>query len=307
MALKFSQGVVNALAQGMGWGEILKNSVCVVYSGSQPASPELGATAGTELVRFTTNSGTLTAETRACCRIALGTGTMVAGDTVKLTLGDANNTMCTWTGYAGAANVGASSFANAVNSSWSFPDLQAVVAGTTVGPITYGASANAANEVFIIGPKNAANWINTLPANLTVSTAANCAFTINGAAANTATTFANATNGGGGNSANGLGVAAANGLALTYPANAGMVAKTGTWSGNATANGTAGWFRILCTPNYDANGTTNLNSTGTDATFIMRIDGTIGTSGADMIVSSANITANVAQTVTSFALTVPSS
>lgn len=303
MSLKFSQGVVNGLAMGMGWGEIIRHGEVAVFSGTQPTSPEVAATAGTELVRFTIGANTANASTRpvrAVCQIKLGTGTLAAGDTVKLTLGDANNTMCTWTGYAGTANAGAASFANAINSSWSFPDLQAVVAGTSVGSVTYGANANAANEVYVIAPKNSGAMLNSLSANLTVSTPANCAFQINQGTANTSGAFANATYGA-------LGVAANESVQLTmsYPANAGTVTKAGTWSGTAANSGTAGWFRILCTPNYDANGTTNLSTTGADALFIMRIDGTIGTSGADMLVSSTSITAAVSQTVSTFSLTVP--
>jgi hypothetical protein len=100
------------------------------------------------------------------------------------------------------------------------------------------------------------------------------------------------------------GVAAVNGLSILYPAVGGVMSKSGNWKGTASASGTAGWFRILCTPNYDA-GTTTLATTGDDAYRIMRIDGNVSTSGADMLVSSAVITSGIEQAVTSFSFTVP--
>jgi len=306
MSLKFTKGVVNNIASGIGWGDVVKNSVIDVYTGSQPANAE-DAASGTKLARFTTSSGTLTAETRACCRVVFTGGTLAAGDSVTMTV--AGITIGSFTGISGGAvTVAAPALANAINTTWSFPDFYAVPAGTTVGGIRYGEVANAANEVFVIAPKNSGTAINALSANLTVSTPANAAFAINGASANSATAFANATHGGNGTSANGLGVASANALTMTYPANAGLISKSGVWSSNASANGTAAWFRMLCTPNYD-DGTTNLsaNNTSYDTKLIMRIDGTVGTSGADMLISSTTITANTTQTINQFDLTVPSS
>lgn len=301
MALTFSTGVANQIASGLGWGDVIKGGVIDVYSGTKPTSPNDAAT-GTLLCRFTTNSGTLTAETRAHCRVAFAGGTLAAGDTVSMQVG--GMTIGSFTGVAGAANtVAAAALANAVNTTWSFPDYYAVAAGTTIGTIRYGETANVANEVFIIGPKNAGTQINALSANLTVSVAANAAYAVNGASANTATTFANAAHGGGGTSANGTGIASANGLTMTYPANVGLISKSGVWSGNSTANGTAGYFRLLGTPGCDA-GTTNLLTTGNDARNVIRIDGTVGTSGSDMAISSTTITANTAQTINQFDITI---
>lgn len=66
----------------------------------------------------------------------------------------------------------------------------------------------------------------------------------------------------------------------------GSVSKNGTWSGVASANGTAGYFRIT-------------NSGGSNTI----IQGTVGTSGADMIVDNASITSGQTITVTSFTIT----
>jgi len=69
-----------------------------------------------------------------------------------------------------------------------------------------------------------------------------------------------------------------------------------TWSGAAVATGTAGWFRF-----YDNN-----EDTGADATAC-RFDGTVGTSGAQLIVSSTSIVSGATVTVDSFDITLPAS
>ena len=132
MSLRFSQGVVNNIAMGMGWGDMIKNSVCVVYSGNQPATPEVAATAGTELVRFTLSSGALTAETRGACKVVLGSygsssdvvnmGLNVgASATVSLTGGNV-------TGYASLALL-TQAVVDAINNNWTYPDFKAVLVG----------------------------------------------------------------------------------------------------------------------------------------------------------------------------------
>lgn len=69
----------------------------------------------------------------------------------------------------------------------------------------------------------------------------------------------------------------------------GVIAKTGTWSANATAGGTAGYFRII------------------DTTDTYWIQGTIGVSSGDMRVASTTITSGAAQTLTTFSFTFPES
>lgn len=299
MSLRFSYGVINNIAMGMGWGDLIKNSVCVVYSGSQPATPEVAATAGTELVRFTLASGALTSETRAACKVVLaaydGTGNVVnmglnvgASEVVSLTGGNV-------TGYASLALL-TQAVVDAINNNWTYPDFKAVIGGGTVGSVTYGA-ANA-GEFYVIAPKNSGTAFNAATV-----TFANTTITadINGGGTPTTTESGAFAPGTGGSTA---GVACVNGLTMTYPAVAGAISNSGTWSGSASATGTAGWFRILCNPNYDT-GLTTLATTGTAPTFIGRIDGTVGTSGADMLVTSTTVTSGVTQTVSSFTLTVP--
>lgn len=304
MSLKFSQGVVNNLAMGQGWGDVIRNSICVIYSGTQPNAPENAATAGTELVRFTLNGGTLTAETRAWCRIVLAGGS-VGTDNVSISVAGVNITGGS-VAYTSSLALTKAAVINAINSNWTYPDFYAIDSGSTVNGNQYG--TNAAGEFYIIAPKNSGTVFNSstvLFANTTITAS------INGGAATTTATgnFASATNGatGGTMGASGLGVTCNNGLTVTYPPTAGTVSASGTWSGTASATGTAAWFRILCNPNWDLNGTTNINTTENDAWLVQRIDGTVGTSSADMLVSSTSITSAVLQTISSFSLTVPSS
>jgi hypothetical protein len=60
-------------------------------------------------------------------------------------------------------------------------------------------------------------------------------------------------------------------------------AKTGTWSGTASATGTAGYFRIL--------------NSGTCV-----VQGTVGTSGADLIVDNASFTTGQTFSITTFTI-----
>lgn len=70
-------------------------------------------------------------------------------------------------------------------------------------------------------------------------------------------------------------------------ASAGAKAKSGTWQdASADASGTAAHFRI-----YASDGTT------------VHAQGTVGTSGADMIVDSVSLTAGQSFTVNAFSLT----
>lgn len=69
-------------------------------------------------------------------------------------------------------------------------------------------------------------------------------------------------------------------------ASTGSKTKLGTWSGNAAAGGTAGYFRIL-----DSSGS------------FTHIQGTAGMSGTDMILDNSNIAVNQTVTVNTFSLT----
>ena len=69
-----------------------------------------------------------------------------------------------------------------------------------------------------------------------------------------------------------------------------------TWQGTGLASGTAGWFRLCGNP--------------TDAlaasALLPRIDGSIGTSGADLNMGSTTVTASATYTIDTFKLTLPS-
>lgn len=83
---------------------------------------------------------------------------------------------------------------------------------------------------------------------------------------------------------------------LTFAAAAvGAVSKSGVWSFNGVAAGTAGWFRLKA------------NALDNDAlsTILPRLDGSIATSGADMNLSNITIAISAPSTVDSFTWTQP--
>lgn len=86
MTVRFSTGVRNALAQGMGFGSIFNRGSIGIYSGSQPASADAAVT-GTLLGTVTVASGALTQETQAS-----GTITITGGSTsiLAVTVGTFN-------------------------------------------------------------------------------------------------------------------------------------------------------------------------------------------------------------------------
>lgn len=114
----------------------------------------------------------------------------------------------------------------------------------------------------------------------------------NGLALTTTTTTLTATSGGnmtGGSDA-------VNGLTFAAPAN-GALSKSGVWSFNGIATGTAGWFRIKASE-ADADGA---------STTLPRLDGSIATSGADMNLSNIAIVTSAPTTVDTLTITMPAS
>lgn len=97
------------------------------------------------------------------------------------------------------------------------------------------------------------------------------------------------------------GVAAVNGLQFGA-ASAGVISKSGTWSGVGLASGTAASFRFIGSI-ADANGDDSTNLAQ------IRFDGSCGLagSGADMIMGTTTITAGATTTVDSGGITVPAS
>ena len=85
---------------------------------------------------------------------------------------------------------------------------------------------------------------------------------------------------------------------LTFAAAAdGSVSKSGIWSFNGVAAGTAGWFR------FKGNAADN----DLASTVLPRLDGSIATSGADMNLSNISIAVGAPNTVDSFVWTQPAS
>lgn len=90
------------------------------------------------------------------------------------------------------------------------------------------------------------------------------------------------------------GVAATAGLQFAAPS-AGTISKSGVWSFDGLAVGTAGWFRIKASAaDADASSTT-----------AVRLDGSVAVSGADMNLSNISITIGAPNTIDTFTYTQP--
>lgn len=87
---------------------------------------------------------------------------------------------------------------------------------------------------------------------------------------------------------------ATNGLTFAAAAN-GAVSKSGVWSFDGVAAGTAGWFRLKA----------NALDNDTLSTTLPRLDGSIATSGADMNLSNITIAVAAPNTIDSFTYTQP--
>lgn len=85
-----------------------------------------------------------------------------------------------------------------------------------------------------------------------------------------------------------------NGLTFAAAA-AGAVSKSGVWSFNGIADGTAGWFRLKG----------NAVDAGALSTVLNRLDGSVAVSGADLNLSNIVIAIGAPNTVDSFTFTIP--
>ncbi|HBF44016.1 MAG TPA: hypothetical protein DDW42_10405 [Desulfobacteraceae bacterium] len=88
----------------------------------------------------------------------------------------------------------------------------------------------------------------------------------------------------------------ANGLEFGAAA-AGAISKAAaeTWQDTGISSGTAGWFRLCANP----------TDAGASSTTLPRIDGSIGSSGADLNMSSTTIVVGSTYTIDTFTLTMP--
>lgn len=94
-----------------------------------------------------------------------------------------------------------------------------------------------------------------------------------------------------------VGAGAFPGAGVTFDAPSGgsiSGAAAETWQGVGLANGVSSWFRMY--------GPTVVTG---DSTTAIRLDGTIGTSNADMIVSSVNVVLSATSTIGSSTFTLP--
>lgn len=90
------------------------------------------------------------------------------------------------------------------------------------------------------------------------------------------------------------GVAATAGLQWAAPVG-GTVSKSGTWSFIGVAAGTAGWFRMKA----------SALDNDSVSTALVRMDGTISVSGADMNLSNLSIAIGAPTTIDSLTVTIP--
>ena len=84
------------------------------------------------------------------------------------------------------------------------------------------------------------------------------------------------------------------GISYATPAGGSITKAAEVWSGVAGASGTAAWFRL-----YDSNETTGASTTA------VRLDGTVGTSNADLLVTSTSISSGATTTIDSAEFTLP--
>ena len=85
-----------------------------------------------------------------------------------------------------------------------------------------------------------------------------------------------------------------NGLTFATAAS-GAVAKSGVWSFNGIADGTAGWFRLKG----------NAVDAGALSTVLPRLDGSVAVSGADLNLSNIAIVTSAPNTIDTFTFTIP--
>jgi hypothetical protein len=85
---------------------------------------------------------------------------------------------------------------------------------------------------------------------------------------------------------------ATNGLTFAA-ASGGAVSKSGTWSFNGIAAGTAGWFRLRG----------NAADAGGVSTILPRLDGSVAVSGADLNLSNISIAIGAPVTIDTFSWT----
>jgi hypothetical protein len=265
MAIRRSTGLRNGFAGGFGLRELLRDGKLLVYSGSQPSSAD-DAPAGTLLVTYTLSGGAFTPPVRSAAKFTIAGGSGSI-DTVKVG-GMTFNLLSAAVPYNASTTQTATDVAANINARQNPLNIVADTSGS---------------DVRLYLPY----WLGALGDTLSLAV--------------TATTLTAQINGGsstafGGPGAPNAGTTAVNGLNFLFPAVAGALSKEATiWQGTAVETGTAGWFRFV------AGGSSESGSSTTD----IRFDGNVGTSGADLNLSSTAITSGAVQSISGFTLTIP--
>ncbi len=268
MTLRFSPALQSFIAQRGSWKDFLDGGNIAIYTGAQPATPDLAFT-GTLLVTLTSSAGALTNETRALGVITLSVGAAGGDNVTSVTLNGQVITSAT------------------VN--WDTSLTQ------TAADVCLNINRNPANKLVIASNVGAVITLTAVPGlgatlnakSLAAGVAGNMVPTI------TTTTFGSGTGGGT------AGIAAVNGLKMDYDAAAGLMTKdtTQTWSGTAVATGTAGWFRY-----YSSLADAGALDSGET---LLRMDCAVATSGAEMNATSTAIASGALQTLSAFSFTIP--
>jgi hypothetical protein len=210
MALRFSPALQNFIAEKGSWKDFFDNGSIEIYTGTQPATPDLAVT-GTLLVTLTSGGGAKTNEIASQGTLTLDSGASGSVDTFTV---------------------------NSIEIMGSSTAFNASLT-QTAADIALKCNRNPKNHLFHVTSSGAVITITALPGMGTLP---------NGwVVAATYTTIAGtAANMGAGGAAT-AGVLAVNGLRMDYNAAAGVLTKdtTQTWSGTAVGAGTqtAGWFR----------------------------------------------------------------
>lgn len=257
MAFRISKAVRNFILQNGSLKQALQNGKLMIYSGSQPATPETVAT-GTLLCTITNNSGSHTSEVLSTGTVTLSTGAAGSVDTVTV---NGMNILTSSVPFNTSLTQTAADVAAAINMGMSDPEYTATSSGDVVTISAVRGTGATPNGYVVSGTFT----------------------TITGSYANMAG-----------------GVAPVNGLQFQN-ASGGSMSKSAsqTWSGVCAVSGTAGFFRYV--GSVADSGVTD----STESQF--RLDGSVGTSGADLNLTSTAFAAGATETVKTFDFTAPES
>lgn len=83
MALRFSPGLQNFIAERGSWKDFFDNGIIEIYTGTQPTTPDLAVT-GTLLVTLSSGGGAITSEVKATGTVTLNSGASGSVDTLTV-------------------------------------------------------------------------------------------------------------------------------------------------------------------------------------------------------------------------------